>query len=82
MAGGGDNAQTNGAHEQSAMEEGRKEEYDQGCGLAVSIPFVQKVSLADGFLVSQFLSAGKCLPEMTDLSLIFIWLALNALKTF
>lgn len=43
MAGGGDNSQTNGAHEQRAMEEGRKEEYDQGCGLAISVPFIQKI---------------------------------------
>ncbi|KAL5207347.1 hypothetical protein ABZP36_031782 [Zizania latifolia] len=46
MAGGGDNSQTNGgAHEQRAMEEGRKEEEysDQGCGLAVSVPFTQKI---------------------------------------
>ncbi|VAI85245.1 unnamed protein product [Triticum turgidum subsp. durum] len=44
MAGGGDNSQTNGgAQEQRAMEEGRKDDYDQGCGLAISLPFVQKI---------------------------------------
>jgi hypothetical protein len=46
MPGGGENGQTNGGHEQSAMEEGRKDEYDQGCGFAISVPFVQKVSRA------------------------------------
>ena len=47
MAGGGDNSQTNGgSQEPRAMEEGRKEDYDQGCGLAISLPFVQKVSPA------------------------------------
>jgi len=46
MAGGGDhNSQTNGGHDQRAMEEGRKEEYaDQGCAaMVVSVPFIQKV---------------------------------------
>ncbi|KAM3189099.1 hypothetical protein ACQJBY_067811 [Aegilops geniculata] len=44
MAGGGDNSQTNGgSQEPRAMEEGRKEDYDQGCGLAISLPFVQKI---------------------------------------
>ncbi|GJM90680.1 hypothetical protein PR202_ga06983 [Eleusine coracana subsp. coracana] len=39
MAGGGEN----GAHDQRAMEEGRKEEYpDQGCAMT-SVPFVQKI---------------------------------------
>lgn len=40
MAGGGEN----GAHDQRAMEEGRKEEYpaEQNCAM-VSVPFVQKV---------------------------------------
>ncbi|XP_006647103.1 aquaporin NIP1-1 [Oryza brachyantha] len=44
MAGGGD---TNGssANEQRAMEEGGKQEEftDQGCSLAVSVPFIQKI---------------------------------------
>ncbi|EMS63961.1 Aquaporin NIP1-1 [Triticum urartu] len=44
MAGGGDNSQTNGgSQEPRAMEEGRKDDYDQGCGLAISLPFVQKI---------------------------------------
>ena len=45
MAGGGDSSQTNGARDQRAMEEGRKDEFagDRGCGAAISIPFVQKV---------------------------------------
>jgi len=45
MAGGGDNSQTNGARDQRAMEEGRKDEFagDRGCGAAISIPFVQKI---------------------------------------
>uniref|UniRef100_A0ACD5Z4X1 Uncharacterized protein n=1 Tax=Avena sativa TaxID=4498 RepID=A0ACD5Z4X1_AVESA len=44
MAGVGDNSQANGGHEQSAMEEGRKQECcDQGCGLTISVPFVQKI---------------------------------------
>ncbi|XP_066325258.1 aquaporin NIP1-1-like [Miscanthus floridulus] len=46
MAGGGDhNSQTNGGHDQRAMEEGRKEEYaDQGCAaMVVSVPFIQKI---------------------------------------
>jgi aquaporin NIP len=46
MAGGGDhNSQTNGGHDQRAMEEGRKEEYaEQGCAaMVVSVPFIQKV---------------------------------------
>ncbi|RCV04739.1 hypothetical protein SEVIR_1G025500v4 [Setaria viridis] len=43
MAGGGDNS-TNGARDQRAMEEGRKEEFatDQGCA-ALSVPFIQKI---------------------------------------
>jgi hypothetical protein len=44
MAGGGDNS-TNGARDQRAMEEGRKQEEfaaDQGCA-ALSVPFIQKV---------------------------------------
>ncbi|KAL6629645.1 hypothetical protein ACP70R_029410 [Stipagrostis hirtigluma subsp. patula] len=41
MAGGGE---TNGAHEQRAMEEGRKETpADRGCAIAISVPFVQKI---------------------------------------
>jgi len=45
MAGGGDSSQTNGARDQRAMEEGRKDEFagDRGCGAAISIPFVQKI---------------------------------------
>jgi len=45
MAGGGDNSQTNGARDQRAMEEGRKDEFagDRGCAAAISIPFVQKI---------------------------------------
>ncbi|GJN40540.1 hypothetical protein PR202_gb29770 [Eleusine coracana subsp. coracana] len=40
MAGGGGES---GAHDQRAMEEGRKEEYpDQGCAMT-SVPFVQKI---------------------------------------
>ncbi|EAZ22341.1 hypothetical protein OsJ_05995 [Oryza sativa Japonica Group] len=50
MAGGDNNSQTtNGGsgHEQRAMEEGRKQEEfaadGQGCGLAFSVPFIQKI---------------------------------------
>ena len=45
MAGGGGSSQTNGARDQRAMEEGRKDEFagDRGCAAAISIPFVQKV---------------------------------------
>jgi len=45
MAGGGDNSQTNGARDQRAMEEGRKDEFagDRVCAAAISIPFVQKI---------------------------------------
>jgi hypothetical protein len=59
MAGGGEN----GAHDQRAMEEGRKEEHpaaDQGCAMA-SVPFAQKVrppgcllAAVLGFLSSPF----------------------------
>ncbi|CAN6278067.1 unnamed protein product [Urochloa humidicola] len=45
MAGGGDNS-TNGVHDQqSAMEEGRKDDFatDQGCASLSSIPFIQKI---------------------------------------
>ncbi|KAL6888198.1 hypothetical protein ACP4OV_009224 [Aristida adscensionis] len=41
MAGGGE---SNGAQEQRAMEEGRKDDgQDRGCAIAISVPFVQKI---------------------------------------
>lgn len=44
VAGGGDHSQMNGAHDQRAMEEDRKEYAYLGCAaLVVSAPFIQKV---------------------------------------
>jgi hypothetical protein len=58
MAGGDNNSQTtNGGsgHEQRAMEEGRKQEEfaadGQGCGLAFSVPFIQKVIIISCLLL-------------------------------